>query len=270
MLPTSLVASVLDGSPEDEPDRGEEDDEGKDRGDREDGVAHPPAVPGRACFQPRRSRAGFVTDRTGRSAAHDDAAVSIRCWACRCWARSQYLMSFLDQPTNIVSRRLSLCSIPNQRAGNHHLTALPTAIRLHQQSASQPQVELCGLCRRCNSVRPMVNRRRSSQNLPGRVRSEWLGRGRRRRQAYGAPPAGNENPLPPRKQVVPTRRANRANLPCSRYNCSAGRGSCSPSAAVGVASLTDPFAGSPLLVASTVRLEAHKAFRASRGGWQPC
>ena len=67
-------------------------------------------------------------------------------------------MSFSDQPTNIVSRRLSLCSIPNQRAGNHHFTALPTAIRLHQQSASQPQVELRGLCRRINSLRSIVSR----------------------------------------------------------------------------------------------------------------
>ena len=30
--------------------------------------------------------------------AHDDAAVSIRCRASRCWARSQYLMSFWTNP----------------------------------------------------------------------------------------------------------------------------------------------------------------------------
>ena len=117
-------------------------------------------------------RAVVVTGRrmTGRPGAASRLTTTLRCpfssWPL-CWARFQYLMSFSDQPTNIVPRRLSLCSIPNQRAGNHHFTALPTAIRLHQQSASQPQVELRGLCRRCNGVRFMASRRESSPNPPG-------------------------------------------------------------------------------------------------------
>jgi len=60
-----------------------------------------------------------------------------------------------------------------------------------------------------------------------------IGRGRRHRQAYGAPLADNETLLPPRKQVVPGRRAERVELARSGYNVGAGRVSCSPSGAAG-------------------------------------
>ncbi len=41
---------------------------------------------------------------------------------------------------------------PTNRAGNHHFTARPIAVRRHQQSGSQPQLRLRGLCRRCRTL----------------------------------------------------------------------------------------------------------------------
>lgn len=40
---------------------------------------------------------------------------------------------------------VTLCFRPKYRAGNHHFTSRPSAVRLHQQSASQMHVWLCGL-----------------------------------------------------------------------------------------------------------------------------
>jgi hypothetical protein len=83
------------------------------------------------------------------------------------------------------------------------------------------------------------------------------GRGRRRRQAYGAPPA-DDKLLPPRQQVVSTRRVGKANLPRSRYEYSAGRVLGSPSGAAGA----DPLSRS--LGGFVSRLTRH---RVSTDGW---
>src|SRR5579859_5690037 len=54
----------------------------------------------------------------------------------------------------IASISRFLCCSPKYRPGNHHLTSRPSAVRLHQQSGSQPQVRLRGLwIRRTTSTR---------------------------------------------------------------------------------------------------------------------
>lgn len=44
-----------------------------------------------------------------------------------------------------AERHGPLCCSPNSRPGNHHLTARPSAVRLHQQAGSQPQLRFLGL-----------------------------------------------------------------------------------------------------------------------------
>lgn len=45
---------------------------------------------------------------------------------------------------------------PKIRPGNHHLTARPSAVRLHQQSGSQPHLRSRGLWTRAMRERPIV------------------------------------------------------------------------------------------------------------------
>ncbi len=58
---------------------------------------------------------------------------------------------------------------PKSLAGNHHLTARPTAVRRHQQAASQPHSPLRGLCTRWIKLRLTVlslGRRRVGRRAP--------------------------------------------------------------------------------------------------------
>ena len=80
------------------------------------------------------------------------------------------------------------------------------------------------------------------------VASVEVGWGRRDRRRCGAPRADLLSPLPPRQQVVPSRRAGSVELAGSRNNRWAGRAPFSPSGAVGAASLADPLAIPPRLL----------------------
>jgi hypothetical protein len=68
-----------------------------------------------------------------------------------------------------------LCWRPNRRPGNHHLTARPIAVRLHQQSGSQPHVRSRGLWMRAARLRltgrPSSERRigQRTAGCPGRA-----------------------------------------------------------------------------------------------------
>ncbi len=79
----------------------------------------------------------------------------------RCCPSGCPLAAYLEEPLGygadsrirFHSGETDLWWIPKYRAGNHHLTRRPAAVRRHQHSAEQPQTRFRGLCRRWVSVR---------------------------------------------------------------------------------------------------------------------